>query len=79
MVVAVMSHEKVDQGIIDRVNHVIGASGLTQKGFAEKIGMDPTKLSKSLNLHREFATAELCAIATLAAVSLDWLIRGASS
>jgi AcrR family transcriptional regulator len=46
--------------------------------FAARIGLDPTKLSKSLRGIRRFRHEELARIAESFAVSIDWLLRGGS-
>ena len=50
---------------------------LSQVDAARQIGVDKTKLSKSLSGARRFRLEELSAIADLTDVSLDWLTRGA--
>ncbi len=60
----------------DRVRLVVEASSATQREFARTVGLEPTKLSKSLNGSRRFTATELAAIATAADVSLMWLVDG---
>ncbi|MPZ64635.1 MAG: ImmA/IrrE family metallo-endopeptidase [Pseudonocardiaceae bacterium] len=55
---------------------LIQASGLTQHDFALKIGLDDSKLSKSLSGSRRFSSLDLARIADLCEVTVDWLITG---
>ncbi|MEV0055283.1 TetR/AcrR family transcriptional regulator [Saccharopolyspora shandongensis] len=48
----------------------------SQRAFAEQIGLDPTKLSKSLTGTRRFTPIELTRIAELTGVTVNWLIYG---
>ncbi|MEV0703404.1 TetR/AcrR family transcriptional regulator [Saccharopolyspora sp. NPDC050389] len=48
----------------------------SQRAFAEQIGLDPTKLSKSLTGTRRFTPFELTRIAELTGVTVNWLIYG---
>jgi Zn-dependent peptidase ImmA (M78 family) len=61
----------------ERVRDLIAASGLTQRAYAEQIGLDTTKLSKSLTGGRRFTSLELARISQLSDVTVDWLITGA--
>ncbi len=63
----------------DRVRHVIGTSGLTQAAYATQIGLDATKLSKSLSGARRFSSLDLARIAELSGVTVDWLLTGVVS
>jgi Zn-dependent peptidase ImmA (M78 family)/transcriptional regulator with XRE-family HTH domain len=60
----------------DRVRHLISESGLTQRDFALRIGLDDSKLSKSLSGSRRFSSLDLARIADLSQVTVDWLITG---
>jgi Zn-dependent peptidase ImmA (M78 family)/transcriptional regulator with XRE-family HTH domain len=60
----------------ERIRDVIVRSGLTNAEFAETIGIDPPKLSKSLSGSRRFTTFELAAIANRAQTTVDWLLTG---
>lgn len=60
----------------DRVRHLIRESGLTQRDFAVRIGLDDSKLSKSLSGSRRFSSLDLARIADLGQVTVDWLITG---
>lgn len=46
-----------------RVREVITAAGVSQREFARRIVMDPSKLSRSLSGTRRFTAAELARIA----------------
>ncbi|MGH8921006.1 MAG: TetR family transcriptional regulator C-terminal domain-containing protein, partial [Actinomycetes bacterium] len=58
------------------VRDVLTSRGETQRDRAAAIGMEPTKLSKSLNGLRRFRSDELAAIAEQAGVTVDWLMHG---
>jgi len=60
----------------DRVRGLISNSGLTQQEFAAKIGLDNSKLSKSLSGVRRFTSLDLALIGDLTNVTVDWLITG---
>lgn len=58
----------------ERVRQVIGAVGVSQREFARRIVMDPSKLSRSLGGTRRFTVAELARIADTADVDAGWLL-----
>lgn len=60
----------------DRVRELILASGRSQHAFAVEIGLDDSKLSKSLSGTRRFSSLDLARIAELCTVTVDWLITG---
>lgn len=60
----------------DRVRSLISDSGLSQAAFSSDLGLDPTKLSKSLSGARRFTSVELAQIADRCAVTVDWLLSG---
>lgn len=62
----------------ERVRTVIDGSGMAQAEFADAIGMDPTKLSKSLSGRRRFSSLELARVADVGRMSVDWLITGSA-
>jgi Zn-dependent peptidase ImmA (M78 family)/transcriptional regulator with XRE-family HTH domain len=62
--------------IADRVRDLVRTSGLTQRDFAQRIGLDDSKLSKSLSGNRRFSSLDLARIAELCSVSVDWLLTG---
>ncbi|MEU6323412.1 TetR/AcrR family transcriptional regulator [Streptomyces sp. NPDC047009] len=59
-----------------RVRRVVNAVADTHREFAAHIGLEPTKLSKSLQGNRRFTAEELSAIAAAGGVSVDWLVHG---
>ena len=64
------------EGITDRVLRLIEASGQNRRAFAQDIGLDDSKLSKSLNGARRFSSLDLARIAEKCGVTVDWLITG---
>lgn len=60
----------------DRVLSLIEASGLTRRDFGIRIGLDESKMSKSLSGARRFSSLDLARIAELSQVTVDWLITG---
>ncbi|MFC0864941.1 helix-turn-helix domain-containing protein [Sphaerimonospora cavernae] len=62
--------------ITDRVRDLIEAAGLSQHAFAQRIGLDDSKMSKSLSGARRFSSLDLARIAEEYHVSVDWLITG---
>ncbi|MFJ6944173.1 XRE family transcriptional regulator [Streptomyces wuyuanensis] len=62
--------------IPDRVLSLIEASGVSRHAFAQQVGLDDSKLSKSLNGTRRFSSLDLARIAELCKVSVDWLLTG---
>jgi Zn-dependent peptidase ImmA (M78 family)/transcriptional regulator with XRE-family HTH domain len=60
----------------DRVRGLIDAGGESQRDFAAAVGLDATKLSKSLSGVRRFSSLDLARIAEHAHVSVDWLLTG---
>jgi Zn-dependent peptidase ImmA (M78 family)/transcriptional regulator with XRE-family HTH domain len=67
------------QGIPDRVRGLIKASGLSRGAFAQEIGLDDSKLSKSLSGVRRFSSLDLAAVAEFCHVTVDWLLTGEES
>ncbi|QPP07098.1 TetR family transcriptional regulator [Streptomyces bathyalis] len=57
-----------------RVRQVIGEVGCSQREFARRIVMDPSKLSRSLGGSRRFTVAELARIADAGDVDAAWLL-----
>ncbi len=57
-----------------RVRQAIVASGMSQQALAERIGMDPTALSKILTGKRRLNSLELALIADATAVRVDELL-----
>ncbi|MWA14860.1 TetR/AcrR family transcriptional regulator [Streptomyces sp. BA2] len=63
-----------DPEVADRVRKVISDAGATQREFARRIVMDPSKLSRSLGGTRRFTAAELARIADTGGVDAGWLL-----
>ncbi|WP_081937868.1 helix-turn-helix domain-containing protein [Streptosporangium roseum] len=57
-----------------RVRQLITDSGLTQAVFASKVGLDESKMSKSLSGVRRFTSLDLARIADLCGATVDWLL-----
>ncbi|GAA3755920.1 AcrR family transcriptional regulator [Spinactinospora alkalitolerans] len=64
------------EGLRRRVREVVGASGQPQREFAATMGLEPSKLSKSLKGTRRFTAEELIRIADVAGVTVNWLLNG---
>jgi Zn-dependent peptidase ImmA (M78 family)/transcriptional regulator with XRE-family HTH domain len=62
--------------ISDRVRELLARSGMSQREFAERIGLDNSKLSKSLSGTRRFSSLDLARIAEVGQVTVDWLLSG---
>ena len=62
--------------VADRVRTLIEQSNLTQSAFAEQVGIEPSKLSKSLNGVRRFSSLDLALMSEAEKVSVDWLLTG---
>lgn len=60
----------------ERVRSVIAERGESQRAFAQAVGIDETKLSKSLSGARRFSSTDLALIAAYTNVTVDWLITG---
>lgn len=57
-----------------RVRAVIADAGVSQREFARRVVMDPSKLSRALSGTRRFTVAELARIADEGRVDADWLL-----
>jgi Zn-dependent peptidase ImmA (M78 family)/transcriptional regulator with XRE-family HTH domain len=64
------------EGITDRVLSLIEASGQSRRAFAQDIGLDDSKLSKSLNGARRFSSLDLARMGEKCGVTVDWLVTG---
>ncbi|MFE1328730.1 helix-turn-helix domain-containing protein [Streptomyces sp. NPDC058741] len=62
--------------VIDRVRKVMGAASLSQAAFAERVGLSPDKLSKSLSGVRRFSSLDLARIAEVTDTTVDYLLSG---
>ncbi|WP_274564179.1 TetR/AcrR family transcriptional regulator [Streptomyces spiramyceticus] len=60
--------------VADRVRQMIDTAGVSQREFARRIVMDPSKLSRSLSGARRFTVAELARIADISDVDAGWLL-----
>ncbi|OHV24897.1 hypothetical protein BBK14_22925 [Parafrankia soli] len=60
----------------ERVAGLIEASGLTRRDFGLRIGLDESKMSKSLRGTRRFSSTDLARIAQACEVTVDWLLTG---
>ncbi|ATL32018.1 TetR/AcrR family transcriptional regulator [Streptomyces formicae] len=60
--------------VAERVRKVITDADVTQREFARRIVMDPSKLSRSLGGTRRFTAAELARIAATGGVDAGWLL-----
>lgn len=60
----------------ERVLSLVEASGLTRREFGQSIGLDESKMSKSLNGARRFSSVDLARVAELCSVTVDWLVTG---
>jgi AcrR family transcriptional regulator len=65
-----------DEEVRDRVRRASAAVDGTRRELAAAIGIDETKLSKSLAGRRRFTPGELAALADHLGVDLAWLLRG---
>lgn len=59
-----------------RVRELLRTYPGSQREFAERIGLETSKLSKSLTGTRRFTPAELTRIAETANVTVNWLLNG---
>jgi AcrR family transcriptional regulator len=71
-----MQDARTDTTVSSRIADGIRRHRMTQRELAERIGLDPTKLSKSLSGRRRFAVDELRQVAVVLGVSLDSLTGG---
>ncbi|MEU5650196.1 XRE family transcriptional regulator [Streptomyces pseudogriseolus] len=62
--------------VIERVRKVMDAASLSQAAFADRIGLSPDKLSKSLGGVRRFSSLDLARIAEATGTTVDYLISG---
>ncbi len=64
------------EGTPGRVLNLIEAAGQSRRGFAQDIGLDDSKLSKSLSGARRFSSLDLARIADRCGVTIEWLLTG---
>lgn len=79
MTAATLPASAATASVAARVARALRDSEFSQVEAARHIGLDKTKLSKSLSGARRFRIEELSAIAELTGVSLDWLSRGVTA
>lgn len=60
----------------ERVREILRVHPTSQRQFAASIGLDATKLSKSLTGTRRFTPGELTSIAEVGNVTVNWLLNG---
>jgi len=68
--------DNVTDDVRGRAREAIHRSGLSQRQFATRLGIDPSKLSKSLTGTRRFTARELAGIADETGVTVNWLLNG---
>jgi AcrR family transcriptional regulator len=66
----------MDVAMVDRVRLILDRIAPTHRDAARRLGLDPTKLSKSLNGVRKFTLTEVTRIADLGHVDVRWLLDG---
>ena len=66
------------ESLLSRVRDAIRTAGINHSEVARNIGIEPSKLSKSLAGTRNFRVEEISSIASLTNVSTDWLTTGRS-
>jgi AcrR family transcriptional regulator len=69
----------VDDTVRERVRTLAARTARTQGEFAARIGLDSSKLSRSLGGTRRFTLPELARIAEVGGVSADWLLYGSGA
>lgn len=65
-----------ESSLVSRVRDAIKTAGINHSEVARNIGIEPSKLSKSLAGTRNFRVEEISRIASLTSVSTDWLTTG---
>lgn len=65
--------------VAPRVKQIQARLGVSQAELATAIGMNGSKLSKSLHGSRRFTSLELARIADIGGTTVDWLLTGAPS
>lgn len=62
--------------VIDRLRYLIKLSRLTQARFAERVGIDPSNLSRMLSGHSNITDAFINRVVVDLGVSKPWLVQG---
>ena len=70
------SAESTETSLVSRVRTAIRDAGVNHSEVARRIGLDASKLSKSLAGVRKFRVEEVSRIAELTGVTTDWLTTG---
>jgi AcrR family transcriptional regulator len=68
--------DSTQESLVFRVRSAIKDAGINHSEVARKIGLDASKLSKSLAGTRKFRVEEISGIAELTGVTTDWLTTG---
>ncbi len=68
--------ESTETSLVSRVRTAIRDAGINHSEVARQIGLDASKLSKSLAGVRKFRVEEISRIAELTVVTTDWLTTG---
>ena len=68
--------DSTETTLVSRVRTAIKGAGINHSEVARHIGLDASKLSKSLAGTRKFRVEEISLIAELTAVTTDWLTTG---
>jgi AcrR family transcriptional regulator len=68
--------DSTQESLVIRVRSAIRDAGINHSEVARKIGLDASKLSKSLAGTRKFRVEEISGIAELTGVTTDWLTAG---
>ena len=71
--------ESAPKSLVSRVRIAIRDAGINHSEVARQIGIDASKLSKSLAGTRKFRVEEISLIAELTGVTTDWLTTGSSA
>ncbi|WP_319022039.1 TetR family transcriptional regulator C-terminal domain-containing protein [Brevibacterium sp. FME17] len=68
--------DSTQMSLVTRVRDAIKHAGINHSEIARRIGLDASKLSKSLTGTRKFRVEEISRIAELTEVSTDWITTG---
>ncbi|MFJ9083802.1 TetR family transcriptional regulator C-terminal domain-containing protein [Streptomyces sp. NPDC102384] len=66
-----------EETLVERARQVVLSAPMSQREFADRVGMDPTALSKALRGNRRLRDVEVAAIAQVGKVSQRYLRTGA--
>lgn len=76
VVTEIKGADNTQTSLVSRVRDAIKNAGINHSEVARRIGLDASKLSKSLAGTRKFRVEEISRIAELTEVSTDWLTTG---